>query len=111
MALGIIKHLFKKVNAKTGEALNNPEQYGYMLMNPTTIFKTYLPTYLETLKNLPEEERNRFLLGFFGLKAFQVVFTPKEMAQAERNRNVPLRSFCLDFLGYGMDDLLFGFLR
>ena len=102
------KTFIQKVNAKTGEALNNPEQYGYMLMNPTDNIQNLPADYLETLKNLPEEERNRFLLGLWVEGISGGIYT-KEMAQAEQDgriTNVPFNNdfFVWTFWDIGMDD-------
>ncbi|MBO7713911.1 MAG: phage terminase large subunit [Methanobrevibacter sp.] len=102
------KTFIQKVNAKTGEALNSPEQYGYMLMNPTDNIQNLPADYLETLKNLPEEERNRFLLGLWVEGISGGIYT-KEMAQAEQDGrigNVPFNNdfFVWTFWDIGMDD-------
>ena len=54
-----------KKNAKTNENLNNPEQYGYLLMNPKDNMANLPEDYIQMLESLPEEERNRFLLGIW----------------------------------------------
>ena len=102
------KTFIQKVNAKTGEALNNPDQYGYMLMNPTDNIQNLPADYLETLKNLPEEERNRFLLGLWVEGISGGIYT-KEMAQAEQDgriANIPFNNdfFVWTFWDIGMDD-------
>lgn len=102
------KTFIQKINAKTGEPLNNPDQYGYMLMNPNDNIANLPEDYLETLRNLPEDERNRFLLGLWVEGISGGIYT-KEMAQAEqegRITNVPFNNefFVWTFWDIGMDD-------
>jgi PBSX family phage terminase large subunit len=102
------KTFVQKKNAKTGEPLNNPDQYGYMLMNPQDNLANLPEDYLETLQNLPEDERNRFLLGLWVEGISGGIYT-KEMAQAEqegRITDVPFNNefFVWTFWDIGMDD-------
>lgn len=102
------KTFIQKINAKTGEPLNNPDQYGYMLMNPNDNIANLPEDYLETLRNLPEDERNRFLLGLWVEGISGGIYT-KEMAQAEqegRITSVPFNNefFVWTFWDIGMDD-------
>ena len=102
------KTFIKNINAKTSEKLNNPQQYGYMLMNPQDNLANLPEDYLETLKNLPEEERNRFLLGLWVEGISGGIYT-KEMAQAEQDgriTSVPFNNefFVWTFWDIGMDD-------
>ena len=102
------KTFIQKVNAKTGEPLNNPEQYGYMLMNPQDNLDNLSEDYLETLRNLPEDEKNRFLLGLWVEGISGGIYT-KEMAIAEqegRITSVPFNNefFVWTFWDIGIDD-------
>ncbi len=47
------------------EPLENPEQYGHLLMNPTDNMENIDENYLKILEKMPEEDRERFLKGLF----------------------------------------------
>lgn len=102
------KTFVQKINAKTREPLNNPEQYGYLLMNPKDNIVNLPEDYLSLLENLPEDEKNRFLLGLWTEGISGGIYT-KEMAQAEqegRITSVPFDNefFVWTFWDIGMDD-------
>lgn len=102
------KTFVQKINAKTKEPLNSPEQYGYLLMNPKDNIKNLPEDYISILENLPEDERNRFLLGLWTEGISGGIYT-KEMAQAEqegRITDVPFNNefFVWTFWDIGMDD-------
>lgn len=46
--------------------LKNPESYASLLMNPHDNIQNIDPDYLKLLESMPEEQRNRFLLGQYG---------------------------------------------
>lgn len=97
-----------KKNAKTNENLNNPEQYGYLLMNPKDNMANLPEDYIQMLESLPEEERNRFLLGIWTDGISGGIYT-KEIGLAEqegRITNVPFNNdfFVWTFWDIGMDD-------
>ena len=81
------KIFMQKVNAKTGDALNNPDDYGCLLMSPQDNLVNLPEDYIETLNNLPEDERNRFLLGIWTEGISGGIYT-KEMALAEREGRI-----------------------
>lgn len=81
------KTFVQKVNAKTGEPLLNPEQYGYLLMNPKDNLVNLPEDYLAILENLPEDEKNRFLLGLWTEGISGGIYT-KEMALAEQEGRI-----------------------
>jgi len=81
------KTFVQKVNAKTNEPLNNPENYACMLMNPQDNLENLPQDYLDTLQNLPEDERNRFLLGLWVEGISGGIYT-KEMALAEQEQRI-----------------------
>lgn len=59
------KLFVQKVNPESGTPLRNPDSYASILMNPIDN-KEHLPdAYLQTLEELPEYARRRFLLGEF----------------------------------------------
>ena len=97
-----------KKNAKTNENLNNPEQYGYLLMNPKDNMVNLPEDYIQMLESLPEEERNRFLLGIWTDGISGGIYT-KEIGLAEqegRIGDVPFDNqfFVWTFWDIGMDD-------
>ena len=97
-----------KKNAKTNENLNNPEQYGYLLMNPKDNMANLPEDYIQMLESLPEEERNRFLLGIWTDGISGGIYT-KEIGLAEqegRIGDVPFDNqfFVWTFWDIGMDD-------
>ena len=97
-----------KKNAKTGEALNNPEQYGYLLMNPKDNMANLPEDYIQMLESLPEDERNRFLLGIWTDGISGGIYT-KEIGLAEqegRITSVPFNNefFVWTFWDIGIDD-------
>jgi len=49
----------------TEQALKNPDQYGYMQMNPIDNIENLGEGYLEILEALPQRQRQRFLDGLF----------------------------------------------
>jgi PBSX family phage terminase large subunit len=81
------KTFIQKVNAKTGEPLSNPESYAYMLMNPRDNIENLTEDYLAVLENLPEDEKNRFLLGLWTDGISGGIYT-KEMALAEQEGRI-----------------------
>ena len=102
------KTFVQKINAKTKEPLNNPEQYGYLLMNPKDNISNLTEDYLQVLENLPEDERNRFLLGIWTDGISGGIYT-KEIGLAEqegRIGDVPFNNefFVWTFWDIGMDD-------
>lgn len=59
-------HLFiKKLDPVENIPLAKPEQYEYFQMNPHGNLENIDQDYLDMLNNMPEKERNRFLLGEF----------------------------------------------
>ncbi len=75
----------EKVEPKSNKPLPNPNDYKYLLMNPVDN-KSNLPNgYIENrLENLPERERNRFLLGLWSTETEGAIFNT-EIGLAERN--------------------------
>lgn len=55
----------KKLNPIDNEPIKNPEKYASLLMNPTDNLENIDEDYIELLEGMPEEERNRFLLGIY----------------------------------------------
>ena len=52
----------EKKDPTTGKALEHPERYAHLVMNPFDA-PWLSPEYLETLKEMPDRARRRFLLG------------------------------------------------
>jgi hypothetical protein len=67
------------------------DDYVSMLMNPAGNRQNLDPIYIKILENLPEAERNRFLLGLFGDAVSGVVFGAQLNAayKGGRVRNIP----------------------
>ena len=102
------KTFIQKINAKSGEKLLDPQDYGYLLMNPQDNLANLTEDYIKTLANLPEEERNRFLLGLWVEGIAGGIYT-KEMGEAEqegRIGDVPFNNefFVWTYWDIGMDD-------
>jgi PBSX family phage terminase large subunit len=55
----------RKLNPVDNETLNNPDQYASLIMNPTDNLENLDKEYVDLLNNMPEQERERFLLGLF----------------------------------------------
>lgn len=102
------KLFIEKVNPKTKDKLTNGEKFASMLMNPQDNIANLPEDYLETLQNLSEDERNRFLLGIWSEGISGGIYT-KEMGLAEqedRITDVPFDNnyFVYTFWDLGMDD-------
>ena len=102
------KVFIEKVNPKTKEKLSNPDKFGSMLLNPKDNIANLPEDYLETLSNLSEDEKNRFLLGLWTEGISGGIYT-KEMAQAEQDGRITSVPFDNDFFVWtfwdiGMDD-------
>ncbi|HUT85425.1 MAG TPA: phage terminase large subunit, partial [Elusimicrobiales bacterium] len=64
-----------KVEPKSGKPLPNKDDYKYMLMNPVDNKENLPDGYIENrLSNLPERERNRFLLGLWSTEIEGAIF-------------------------------------
>lgn len=55
----------KKLDPLADEPLENPDDYASMLMNPGDNLENIDDEYLKLLGQMPEKERNRFLLGLY----------------------------------------------
>lgn len=55
----------KKQNPIDNEPLKNPDDYGYILMNPTDNLENIDEDYIKILEAMPEKDKNRFLMGLF----------------------------------------------
>jgi hypothetical protein len=73
------------IEPKSGKALTNADDYKYLLMNPVDNKANLPKDYIENrLSNLPERERNRFLLGLWSTETEGAIFST-EVGLAERN--------------------------
>ena len=54
-----------KRDPETKKALKNPDDYGWMRLNPEDNLQNISENYLETLRGMPERHRKRFMLGEF----------------------------------------------
>ena len=55
----------KNLNPIDDEAIENPEDYGYLLINPKDNLDNIDEEYLKILERMPEKDRERFLEGKF----------------------------------------------
>jgi len=79
----LYKVFFEGVDPNTKEKLRRPENYQTMLMNPIDNLINIDPEYLETLKDLPKRQRDRFLHGLF-LDSFEGALWNIDMIKYER---------------------------
>jgi phage terminase large subunit len=89
---------------ETGEAITNPEHYGYIRMNPGDNAENLPDGYIEdVLEHLPEDKRRRFLLGEYGDSA-GAIFTNWEIIEeiGEDVKHHSRRAAGLDF-GFSVD--------
>lgn len=98
------KVFIEKIEPITKNALVNPESYGYMLMNPQDNMQNLPQNYLDILQNLPEDEKNRFLLGLWVEGISGGIYT-KEMATVEQEGRIKVVPFNPDFWVYTFWDL------
>lgn len=84
------KEFIEHVDPVSGKPIST-EDFVSMLMNPDGNKQNLDPLYLKILENLPEAERNRFLLGLFGDAVSGAVFGAQlNLAyKGGRIRNVP----------------------
>ncbi len=84
------KEFIEHINPIGGKPLDHAD-FVSMLLNPEGNKQNLDPLYLKILENLPEAERNRFLLGLFGDAVSGAVFGSQlNMAyKGGRIRNVP----------------------
>lgn len=61
----VYKIFFLKVDPASKQKLGDPENYAQMMMNPADNEQNLAPDYLQTLKEMPERMRKRFLDGVF----------------------------------------------
>lgn len=59
------KEFHLKQNPEDGKPLPNPENYAYILLNPTDNVDNIAPEYLDELRNSSERVKRRFLYGLF----------------------------------------------
>ena len=75
----------EKIEPKSGKPLPNPDDYKYLLMNPVDNSENLPDGYIENrLENLPERERNRFLLGLWSTETEGAIFA-REVGLADQN--------------------------
>lgn len=56
----------KKLNPIDNEPLENVDNYGHLLMNPSDNLENIDDEYIAMLESLPEKDRDRFLKGLYG---------------------------------------------
>lgn len=55
----------KKLDPLENEPLDNPEDYGYLMINPKDNLENIDEEYIKILERMPEKDRQRFLEGLF----------------------------------------------
>lgn len=60
------KLFIEKKDPQTKKELDNPEDYGYLQMNPSDNMENLPATYIKALQNLPKRQKDRFWAGKFG---------------------------------------------
>ncbi len=55
----------KKIDPVDDEAVENPDDFVSILMNPGDNLENIDPEYIKLLEKMPEKQRNRFLLGLY----------------------------------------------
>lgn len=98
------KVFIEKIEPITKNPLSNPKNYGYMLMNPMDNMANLPQNYLDILENLPEDEKNRFLLGLWVEGISGGIYT-KEMALAEQEERITTVAYNSDFWVYTVWDI------
>lgn len=73
----------EKLNPADRTPLYNGQRYACMLLNPADNLANLPPQYLETLRGLGEEEKNRFLLGIWSEGVAGGIYT-KEIGLTEQ---------------------------
>ena len=86
------------------EPVRAPEKYDYMLLNPKDNVANLPPDYLELLEGLPEEEKNRFLLGLWQEGITGGIYT-KEIALAEQEGRIGKVPYNHEYAVYTFWDL------
>lgn len=65
--------------------LDNPEDYGALLMNPADNADNLPKTYLDRLQRLPKRQRDRFWLGLFGDETENALWTDDILDRSRAN--------------------------
>ncbi|MHA2066491.1 MAG: phage terminase large subunit, partial [Candidatus Thorarchaeota archaeon] len=60
------KLFIEKRDPQSKKLIDNPEDYNYLLMNPSDNIENLPATYIKALQNLPKRQRDRFWAGKFG---------------------------------------------
>lgn len=84
----------KNVDPSSWEPIKNPEQYGYMKLVPGDNIENIDPDYIAMLENLPEKDRQRFLLGEFTDESGGLIYyafnRERHVKKQTRQTNIPL---------------------
>lgn len=81
--------LFIEKKEPTSKAdLEDPEEYGCMLMNPVDNLENLPGTYIKALQKLPKAQRDRFWLGKFADDMANALWSP-ETIQENRTNGIP----------------------
>jgi hypothetical protein len=82
------KLFIEKKEPKTNHAIDTPEDYASILMNPVDNLDNLPAAYIKALDKLPKIKRDRFFLGKFTDDRANALFTP-EMFEANRITEIP----------------------
>jgi PBSX family phage terminase large subunit len=81
------KMFIEKVSPSTGKALETPQNYASMLLNPSDNLDNIDPQFLSLLEQFPDDERNRFLYGIFNSGIDGAIYN-REFGQAEQEKRL-----------------------
>ena len=90
-----------KVEPSTNKPLSNGNDYVWLQMNPVDNLENIDPKYLESLENLPESEKKRFLYGEWADAGEVVVFQPNWL---RRYRQIPSFRYVVQSWDTGQKD-------
>jgi phage terminase large subunit-like protein len=82
------KLFIEKKEPKTNHAVDTPDDYASLLMNPVDNLENLPAAYIKALDKLPKLKRDRFFLGKFTDDRANALFTP-EMFEANRVNEIP----------------------
>ena len=79
------KLFIEKKDPLSKRAIENPEDYASLLMNPSDNTENLPSTYIERLKRLPKRQRDRFWAGKFGDETENALWSIDTMDQSRVN--------------------------
>lgn len=85
----VYKIFFLKEDPSSRQKLRDPDDYACMLMNPIDNQENLAPDYLQTLKDMPERMRKRFLEGQFAEANPNALWTEETLEKWRASGRVP----------------------